>query len=212
MRHYLEHDTSKPVLEVKAVMVKFGTETILDNISFSVKRGERIAVAGPNGAGKSTLFKAIAGTIRPDSGNILIYGDKPLAHICIAYVPQSSMIDWNFPVTVYDVVMMGRTGRIGLFKRPSGQDRGVVFNALGVVKMTEFADRQIGMLSGGQRQRVFLARAIAQDAGLLLMDEPFAGLDAASQQDIYRIIKYLSEEKGVTVLEIEEHTSELQSH
>ncbi len=200
MKHHLEHDTSKPVLELKDVTVKFGAETILDNISFSVKKGERIAVVGPNGAGKSTLFKTITGTIRPGSGNIFVYGDKPLAHICIGYVPQSSMIDWNFPVTVYDVVMMGRTGRIGLFKRPSGQDKGVVFYALGIVKMAEFADRQIGMLSGGQRQRVFLARAIAQDAGLLLMDEPLAGLDAASQQDIYRIIEYLSEEKGVTIL------------
>ena len=200
MRHYWEHDISKPVLELKDVRVNFGAETILDGISFSVNRGERLAVVGPNGAGKSTLFKTIAGIIRPNSGEISVYGNKPLAHICIAYVPQASMIDWNFPVTVYDVVMMGRVGRIGYLKRPSRQDKKTVLDALDFVKMKEFAERQIGMLSGGQRQRVFLARAIAQDAELLLLDEPLTGLDVGSQQDRYRIIRFLAVEKKVTVL------------
>lgn len=200
MKHYWEHDVSKPVLELKDVTVNFGTEVILDSISFSVKRGERLAVVGPNGAGKSTLFKIITGIIRPNSGRILVYGNRPLAHICIAYVPQASMIDWNFPVTVYDVVMMGRIGKIGFFKRPSRLDREKVVNALDFVKMKDFAERQIGMLSGGQRQRVFLARAIAQDAELLLLDEPLSGLDVGSKQDIYRIIRFLSVEKRVTIL------------
>ena len=199
MSRYWKHDTSKPVLELKNVSVAYGGETVLENISFSVEKGERIAVVGPNGAGKSTLFKTIVGILRPDAGNIFVYGEKPYNHICIGYVPQASMIDWNFPVSVFDVVMMGRVGKIGLLGRPRKRDRDIVMRCLERVNMVGFANKQIGMLSGGQKQRVFLARAIAQETELLLMDEPLTGLDVTSQKDIYRIIEELSDQ-GISIL------------
>ncbi len=199
MPRYWKHDTSKPVLELKSVSVAYGEERVLEDISFSVERGERIAVVGPNGAGKSTLFKTIVGILKPDFGNILVYGEKPYNHICIGYVPQASMIDWNFPVSVFDVVMMGRVGKIGLLGRAKRHDRAIVERSLERVGMLGFANKQIGMLSGGQRQRVFLARAIAQEAELLLMDEPLTGLDVTSQMDIYSIIEELSNQ-GISIL------------
>ncbi len=199
MSRYWKHDTTKPVLELKNVSVAYGEEIVLEDVSFSVDKGERIAVVGPNGAGKSTLFKTIVGILKPGSGNILVYGEKPYNHICIGYVPQASMIDWNFPVSVFDVVMMGRIGKIGLLGRAKKRDREIVMHCLERVGMAEFADKQIGMLSGGQRQRVFLARAIAQETELLLMDEPLTGLDVTSQGDIYGIIEELSNQ-GISIL------------
>ena len=172
---------------------------MLKDISFSVEKGERLAVVGPNGAGKSTLFRTIAGTLTPTSGEIAIYGKKPGSHICIAYVPQVNMIDWDFPVTVLDVVMMGRIRKIGFIKRPGRKDREIAYHSLELVNMEELAGKQIGMLSGGQRQRVFLARAIAQDAEILMMDEPFTGLDVTSQRDLYRIMDNLTI-NGITLL------------
>jgi manganese/iron transport system ATP-binding protein len=158
-----------------------------------------VAVVGPNGAGKSTLFKAISGIIKPTSGQISIFGQPPGGHICIAYVPQRSQIDWSFPVTVADVVMMGRSGKIGLFRWPSKKDWEIVYDALEQVSMRELSTRQIGELSGGQQQRVFLARALAQEAELLLLDEPFTGLDAPSQQAILHILDIVRA-RGVTAL------------
>ncbi len=199
MSHYWKHDTSKPVLELRDVNVAYGDNPVLDNISFCVERGERIAVVGPNGAGKSTLFKTIVGILKPDSGRILVYGERPYNHICIGYVPQASMIDWNFPVSVFDVVLMGRIGKIGLLHRARKSDREIALGALKRVNMENLADKQIGMLSGGQKQRVFLARAIAQETELLLMDEPLTGLDVTSQQDIYGVLEELSKQ-GVSIL------------
>jgi ABC-type Mn2+/Zn2+ transport system ATPase subunit len=170
----------------------------LENISFQVERGEQIAVIGPNGAGKSTLFKLLAGLIKPDRGEIRLYGHAPDQHICIAYVSQRNQIDWSFPATVADVVMMGRTRKIGLFRRPSKRDWGIVYDALERVNAAELAGKQIGELSGGQQQRVFIARALALETDLLLLDEPLAGLDLPSQEALFDILSGLRPDK-VTV-------------
>ena len=196
---HARHDRAKPVLEVSNLTVYLGGNTALENVSFVLNAGDSVAVAGPNGAGKSTLFKAVSGVIPYQSGKITVYGSEPGGHICIAYVPQSATVDWGFPVSVYDVVMMGRTGRIGFFKRPGRGDRAIVLRSLKAVDMEAMSDRQIGELSGGQRQRVFIARALAQEAEIILMDEPLTGLDINSQADIFSILSGLSA-RGVTVL------------
>jgi ABC-type Mn2+/Zn2+ transport system ATPase subunit len=172
---------------------------VLYDVSFEVDVGQQIAVVGPNGAGKSTLFKVIAGTLEADEGRIEIFGHDPGQHICIAYVPQRSQIDWAFPVTVEDVVMMGRVGQIGLFRRPGQRDRQVVHSSLQRVQAAQLARRQIGELSGGQQQRVFIARALAQQAELLLLDEPFTGLDAPSREALFEILEGLHAD-GVTLM------------
>lgn len=193
------HLPDAPALDVQDLVVQYGAFLALDHVSFVVQPAERVAIVGPNGAGKSTLFKAISGIIKPTSGSIRIFGQPPGGHICIAYVPQRSQIDWHFPVTVADVVMMGRSGKIGLFRWPSKRDWAVVYDALEQVNMRELAHRQIGELSGGQQQRVFLARALAQEAALLLLDEPFTGLDAPSQRSILQILDIVRD-RGVTAL------------
>ncbi len=196
---HARHDTAKPVLEVMNLTVHIGQVTALENVSFSLHAGDSVAVAGPNGAGKSTLFKAVSGVIPYQQGRITVYGSEPVGHICIAFVPQASAVDWSFPVTVADAVMMGRTGRIGLFRRPGRADREIVKRSLRMVDMESLSGRQIGALSGGQRQRVFLARALAQEAEILLMDEPLTGLDVKSQSGIFEVLADLVC-KGVTIL------------
>lgn len=171
----------------------------LEDISFRIDPGRRVAVVGPNGAGKSTLFKLIVGTLRPARGTIQVYGRNPGHHICIAYVPQHNQIDWSFPVTAEDVVMMGRVGQIGLFRWPKRRDWDIVRTSLEKVSAAHLAQERIGSLSGGQRQRVFIARALAQQADLLLMDEPLNGLDLPSQEKIFEIWDLL-QESGVTVM------------
>jgi manganese/iron transport system ATP-binding protein len=195
----ITHDTAKPALEVKDLRVVLGANTALEGISFALQGGDSVAVVGPNGAGKSTLFRAIAGTIDHQAGQITVYGSEPDSHTCIAYVPQASIVDWSFPVTVFDVVMMGRTRRIGMFRRPARSDRSLVYQCLEMVNMEDFAQRQIGELSGGQRQRVFIARALSQEAEIVLMDEPLTGLDMKSQNDIFVILRGLTERR-VTLL------------
>ena len=193
------HDRKQPVLEVVELCVHLGETVALDSVSFALARGESVAVVGPNGAGKSTLFRAIAGIVDFASGHIRVYGSAPDSHTCIAYVPQSSVVDWSFPVSVLDVVLMGRTRRIGLFRRPGKADRSLAYQCLEMVNMEELADRQIGELSGGQKQRVFIARALAQDAEIVLMDEPLTGLDVGSQQGILTLMRGLTD-RGVTLL------------
>lgn len=200
IRHFTaKHDTSQPILRLANVSVRYETYTALDRISFEVHTGERLAVVGPNGAGKSTLFKVIAGVLAPSEGEVHVYGHEPGGHICIAYLTQRSLVDWNFPVTVADVVMMGRIGQIGLFRRPKKQDWEKVDRALAMVGLSNLAKRQISQLSGGQQQRMFIARALAQQAELILMDEPFTGLDPGSQEDILDILEELQAQE-VTVL------------
>lgn len=194
-----KHDLSRPILEVNALTVKFDQTTALENISFTLRRGERLALVGPNGAGKSTLFNVIAGVLPPTRGEVNIYGHRPGEHICIAYVPQRSQVDWRFPVNVADVVMMGRVGKLGLFRWPKRRDWNLVADSLALVGMASLAQRQIGELSGGQQQRVFIARALAQEAELMLMDEPLTGLDVKSQESIFEILEKL-QQRQVTVM------------
>lgn len=203
----VRHRPTAPVLEVKDVLVAYpsgavetnGQAVALDRISFQVDRGQRVAVVGPNGAGKSTLLKLIAGLLQASQGTVAVYGYGPDDHICIGYIPQRNQIDWTFPVTVAEVVMMGRIGKIGLFRWPKRRDWDLVHRSLARVNATHLAKKQIGELSGGQQQRVFIARALAQEAELLLLDEPLAGLDIPSQEAIFDILDGLPRE-DVTVL------------
>ncbi len=197
--HRQPHDPTMPSVQLRQVTVSYEGVTALDNITFALAQGDQVAVVGPNGAGKSTLFNLIAGTLKPAHGVVSIYGSGPQGHLCIGYVPQRNRIDWKFPVTVADVVMMGRVGTMGLFRWPRHQDREMVARALDRVRMSALANRQIGELSGGQQQRVFLARALAQEAQLLLLDEPLTGLDLPSQEDILTLLAQLRQQ-GVTVL------------
>lgn len=185
------HDPTAAILAVQGLGVAFNGIAALTDVSFSLRTGEQVAVIGPNGAGKSTLFKAVAGIVPASAGAVRIGGSHPGLHICIAYLAQRAEIDWRFPVTVYDVVMMGRTGRIGLFRRAGREDREIVADCLRTVGLDALARRQIQELSGGQQQRMFVARAMAQQAELMLMDEPFAGLDAPSQDDLFAILETL---------------------
>ena len=206
--HGITHDPLAPTLEMDHVYALYNGGSsgadgspafALEDITFQAQRGERIAVVGPNGAGKSTLFKLIVGTLEPYKGDVRLYGHAPGEHICIAYVPQRSQVDWSFPATVKDVIMMGRVGQIGLFKRPKRQDWDVVHTSLERVNAAHLAGKQIGELSGGQQQRIFIARSLAQEAELLLLDEPLTGLDAPSQDSFFQILDSLRPD-GVTIL------------
>lgn len=177
-----------------------GDRRIIDEVSFSVASGERVAVIGPNGAGKSTLFKAIVGLIPFTMGHISIYGeDCHSSHSQVGYVPQHNAIDWQFPVSVYDVVMMGRTRHTGWFRWARKKDHTVVKTILKQLNISSLADRQISELSGGQKQRVFIARALAQETRVLLMDEPFTGVDSVAEDDIMAALDVLTAQ-GITML------------
>lgn len=182
-----------PILEVDNLTVSYNGRHALDRVSFSVQKGERVAIVGPNGAGKSTLFKAMVGLLHPKTGSVETNGAE------FGYVTQRSAVDWSFPVTVHDAVMMGRITRIGWLRWKGPRDREIVERCLAQVGMIDYASRQIGELSGGQQQRVFIARALAQEATILLMDEPFSGVDAPSQEAILEILDLLHDQ-GVTAL------------
>ncbi len=187
-------------ITLEGVTLGYNGQPAVEGVTLTVHCGQQVAVIGPNGAGKSTLFKAIVGLLPLYHGHICIHGEEPRrAGSRLAYVPQREDIDWSFPVTVSDVVVMGRFGRLGWLRWPGRQDWAVVRSALNQVGMAHLADRQIGELSGGQQQRVFLARAIAQDADVLLMDEPFTGVDLATQQTTFEIMDRLRLD-GKTVL------------
>jgi ABC-type Mn2+/Zn2+ transport system ATPase subunit len=172
----------------------------LRDLSFQVPHGAQVAVVGPNGAGKSTLFKALVGLLPLQEGRILVHGRPMGSHKdCVAYVPQRGEVDWRFPVTVSDVVMMGRFARQGMLRRADKADRTAVAAALDHMGISNLAGQPIGDLSGGQQQRVFLARALAQEPHILLMDEPFTGVDATTQEAVLRLLDELREE-GLTVL------------
>ena len=187
-------------LETHDLTVAYDKKPVLYGIDVRIEPGQLVGIMGPNGAGKSTLIKAIMGLLKPASGWIQIFGESNISQRNrIAYVPQRREVDWDFPVTVMDVVLMGRYGHLGLFKRPGKKDLQIALDSLEKVNMIPFADRQISNLSGGQQQRVFLARALAQQSDLYLMDEPFVGVDAATESTIIDLLQELRSE-GKTLL------------
>ncbi|QHM14355.1 manganese ABC transporter ATP-binding protein MntB [Bacillus subtilis] len=187
-------------VELDNVTVAYHKKPVLQDISLQVPEGKLIGIIGPNGAGKSTLIKTILGLVPRASGDISIYGkDYKDQRTRIGYVPQRGSVDWDFPTSALDVVLMGRYGRIGLLKRPKKADVEMAKAALTKVGMLDYAKRQISQLSGGQQQRVFLARALCQNADIYFMDEPFAGVDAATERAIMTLLAELKE-KGKTVL------------
>lgn len=193
------HDRYAPPIQALGLRATYNGSSALENLTFSVEAGQRVAIVGPNGAGKTTLFKVISGILRPSGGSIRIFGHAPGKHVCVGYVPQRSQVNLDFPVTVSEVVMMGRVRDIGLFRWAGKNDRAKVAAALERVAMDRHQDDHIGSLSAGQQQRVFLAQAVAQRADIVLLDEPLSGLDIPSQESIFEILDELSRE-SVTVL------------
>jgi manganese transport system ATP-binding protein len=189
-------------ISVDDLAVHYGEVVALDGATLDIESGKVTGLIGMNGSGKSTLFKSIMGLTHPTRGRVLL--DEMTPHEArrsgmVGYVPQSEEVDWAFPVSVRDVVMMGRYGRLGLTRRARPADRLAVAEALERVELTDYADRQIGQLSGGQKKRAFVARGIAQEASVLLLDEPFAGVDKRSEATIVRLLKELAAD-GCTVL------------
>jgi manganese/iron transport system ATP-binding protein len=199
-RRYAPHHPDAPLLELEGISVRYETGTVLDQISFELSHGMAVAVVGPNGAGKTTLFKVLAGIQDPHQGLVRVSGHEPGGHTCIAYVPQRSQVDWSFPATVADVVMMGRINKMGPFLWPQKDDWKVVRRSLDFVNLGAYAKRQISELSGGQQQRMFIARALAQEAELMLLDEPLNGLDVPAQEKILEILETLKGKKVAVMI------------
>lgn len=198
-RRYAPHQPDAPLLAMEGVSVHYQTGEALRDLTFELDHGDSVAVVGPNGAGKTTLLKVIAGILDPAQGVVRVSGHEPGGHTCIAYVPQRSQIDWSFPVTVADVVMMGRINKIGPLLWPQTRDWEIVHESLEVVDMQDLLKRQISELSGGQQQRMFIARALAQEAELMLLDEPLSGLDVPAQERILQILETLKGQ-GATIM------------
>lgn len=188
--------TDRCPIEIHDLTVSYNRKPVLWNIDLAVPEGVMVGIIGPNGAGKSTLVKAVMGLLRLTSGWVKFYGKRlDEKRGLVGYVPQREEVDWDFPITVRDLVLMGRYGRIGLFRRPKREDHERVMRALEKVGMSSYADRQIGNLSGGQRQRIFLARALVQESHIYLMDEPFAGVDATTEAAIVDLLVEMRQEK-----------------
>ena len=189
-----------PVLEIHDLTVTYSRKPVLWGVDLTLPKGALVGIIGPNGAGKSTLIKAVMEIVPLSSGWVELLG-QPISDVRnkVSYVPQKESVDWDFPASVRDVVVMGRYAELGLFKRPRKADYEAADYALEQVNMQQFAKRQISQLSGGQQQRVFLARALAQNAEIYFMDEPFAGVDAATEKAIINILKTMSDE-GKTVI------------
>ena len=200
------------VIHVEDLTMAYRETPVLWDIDLDIPTRVRCAIVGPNGAGKSTLLKGILGLLKPVSGAVRLWG-KPLSavHKQIAYVPQRGSVHWDFPTTVFDVVLMGRYAHLGLVRRPGKEDHARAMDALEKMKMADFADRQISELSGGQKQRVFIARALAQDAQLYIMDEPLAGVDETTERIIMDKFIDLQKEKR-TVIAVHHDLSTLDSY
>lgn len=199
-------------LKVDNLTVAYQKKPVLRSVSFDVPSGKLIGVLGPNGAGKSTLLKAVLGLLPKVEGDVSIYG-RPYQEQrkIVGYVPQRESVDWDFPTNALDVVMMGRYGHLGWFRRPGLKEREIAMECLTKVGMADFAGRQISQLSGGQQQRVFLARALAQNAQLYFMDEPFAGVDATTEKAIITLLHELKEQ-GKTVLVVHHDLSTVKEY
>lgn len=199
-------------ISVKGISVSFDRKRVLSNIFLEIESGKIYGVVGPNGAGKSTLFKAILGLVEIDGGSVTVEG-KPIEDKRkeVVYVPQKNDVDWQFPATVYDIVLMGRYPHKGVFQKLDEQDEAIAMNALQEVGMTAFKDRQIGELSGGQQQRVFLARALCQESDIFFLDEPFVGVDITTEEKIIQILKKLASE-GKTLLVVHHDLSTVRKY
>ncbi len=202
----------KIALKVEQLSVNYDKTPVLWDVHCEIPEGKLVGIVGPNGAGKSTFLKTLLGMTRPLSGRIEFFG-QPYKKVRqrIAYVPQRSSVDWDFPVTAYEVVLMGRYGKLGLFKWSKAADRQAAQRALEMVGMLPFADRQISQLSGGQQQRLFIARALLQDADLYLMDEPFAGVDMATEKAIIALMDKLKVQ-GKTLLVVHHDLTTVDSY
>ncbi len=203
---------NRMALEITGLSAAYQRKPVLSNATFGVEEGQLVGIVGPNGAGKSTLIKAALGLIPSLSGEVRVYG-KPYKQQrrLIGYVPQRESVDWDFPTHALDVVMMGTYGRLGWFRRPGFKEKQFAMECLAKVGMADYAERQISQLSGGQQQRVFLARALAQDAQLYFMDEPFVGVDAATEKAIIELLQELKRQ-GKTVIVVHHDLSTVEEY
>ncbi len=200
VNHMAHAPLAPPALEVRDLRVSYGAQPVLEDVAFALPAGQLVGIIGPNGAGKTTLLKSILGLLPITAGTITAGGTAiPQRGGHVAYVPQRDAINWRFPASVADVVLMGRYGRLGWLKRPGAADRAIALRCLEQVGMDSFAARPIAALSGGQQQRVFLARALAQEPEVLLLDEPISGVDAPTQEAILAILSGLAAQ-GKTLL------------
>jgi manganese/iron transport system ATP-binding protein len=184
--------TNAPAVEARDLWAGYDGQPALEAVAFNIEIGCLAGLVGPNGSGKSTLLRVILGLHKPWRGDVLVFGSSaPPDRRRLGYTPQSEEVDWSFPVTLLDVVLMGRYGRLGPLRRPTRADREIAWQALESVRLADLADRRIGELSGGQQRRALVARALAQEADLLLLDEPLAGLDAAAQHDLIALLEGL---------------------
>lgn len=195
------HETERePALQITDLTVSYENKPVLWDIDLDIKSGTLMGIVGPNGAGKTTLIKAIQGLVTAAAGRVFVYGlPYEKNRKLVAYVPQRGTVDWDFPTSVIDVVKMGSYGKLGWLRRPGKSEHKKAVNALSMVGMSGYEERQISNLSGGQQQRVFLARALIQDAEIYLLDEPFQGVDATTEKEIIKILKKLRD-RGKTVV------------
>lgn len=194
---------AESIISIRDLVVRYGTVQALADVSLELSPGRIIGIIGMNGSGKSSLFGAVMGSVKAASGDIRLFGGDPARarkRNLVSYVPQSEAVDWDFPISVAEVVMTGRYGRLGVTRRPRAADRDAVARAIDRVGLVDLAERQIGELSGGQRKRVFVARGIAQEATLMLLDEPFAGVDKGSEHTIIALLRGLAAEgRGILI-------------
>lgn len=201
-----------PAIDIKGLSVSYDRKRVLSNIYLTVEPGHIYGVLGPNGAGKSTLFKAVLGLLEPTSGEIKVLGGEIEEHrINVAYIPQKDDVDWDFPATVKDIVAMGRYPHKGLLDTFNKADKILIDKAMEDMGISDLANRQIGQLSGGQQQRVFIARALAQEADLLFLDEPFVGVDMTTEERIIKILKDLARQ-GKTMLVVHHDLSSVDEY
>jgi len=188
------------MIDVEGLTVNYGKTPVLWDVSFQIPQGVSVGILGPNGAGKSTLLKALLRIIPTMSGRMDFFGESSFSKVQkkIAYVPQRGSVDWDFPITAFEVVLMGRYGKLRLFGRPRAADKEAAYRALEIVGMRDYAHVQIGQLSGGQQQRIFIARALVQNGDIFLLDEPFAGVDLTTEKTMMALLKQETE-KGKTI-------------
>jgi len=192
---------SEELVNLRDVWVHYDNVAILEGVNLSIKQGDFLGIIGPNGGGKTTLLKVILGLVQPSRGEVKVLGGAPeQSRKFIGYVAQHIMFDHDFPISVWDVVLMGRHGKVGLIKRPSDDDKKVALNALETVEMLDYKSRQIGRLSGGEQQRVFIARALVAEPKMLLLDEPTTGVDMPMQTEFYELLARLKHKMSIVLI------------